>query len=254
MDKEIKPHGERKGPIGERFQDETKYTPENIGGHSLDWDLMPKAFKEYENPIARITLPKPEIAGDPDLWRLLAKRRSRRAFDHKKTMTAGTLSALLWATQGLTGRYGQSAFRTAPSAGGLYPIETYLHIRAVEGFETGLYHLRPNEFDLEFLKKGDFSIPLAQAGLGQSLLAEAHAVFLWSALIERSKWKYRERAYRYIYLDAGHIAQNLYLAAEALHLGACAVGAFFDDEVNDLVGLDGKEEMVIYMAAVGRPV
>ncbi|HEY3275047.1 MAG TPA: SagB/ThcOx family dehydrogenase [Syntrophorhabdaceae bacterium] len=254
MEKENRPQEKTEGSIGARFQKETKYTPENIGGHTLDWDHMPKAFKEYENPLARIALPKPEIGGETDIWRILAKRRSRRAFDHKKTLTAGTLSALLWATQGITSPYGQGGFRTAPSAGGLYPIETYLHIRAVEGIDAGLYHLRPREFDLEFLRKGDFSITLARAGLDQSVLAEAHTVFIWSAYIERSKWKYRERAYRYIYLDAGHIAQNLYLAAEALHLGTCAVGAFFDGEVNDLIGLDGKEETVIYMAAVGRPV
>jgi SagB-type dehydrogenase family enzyme len=81
----------------------------------------------------------------------------------------------------------------------------------------------------------------------------AHLAFIWSAVIERAKWKYRQRTYRYVYLDAGHIAENLYLAAEALGLGACAVGAFYDDQVNSMLGLDGHNETVIYMAAVGLP-
>jgi len=80
---------------------------------------------------------------------------------------------------------------------------------------------------------------------------KAQVTFLWSALVERAKWKYEQRAYRYIYLDAGHIAQNLYLAGEALDLGVCAIAAFFDDEVNRLIGLDGIEETILYMAAVG---
>jgi SagB-type dehydrogenase family enzyme len=85
------------------------------------------------------------------------------------------------------------------------------------------------------------------------MLEEAACVFIWTAIIERSKWKYRERAYRYIYLDAGHIGQNLYLAATGLGLGCCTVGAFFDEEVDQLIGVDGKNEISIYLGAIGRP-
>jgi SagB-type dehydrogenase family enzyme len=168
-------------------------------------------------------------------------------------LAAEKLSALFWATQGVTARYGDVLFRTAPSAGGLYPIETYLLVRAVEGIEPGIYHFRPSTFDLEFLKRGNLARDVAEAALGQRMVMAAQVTFIWTAIVERSRWKYRGRAYRYIYLDAGHIGENLYLAAGALGLGVCAIGAFFDDKANAIIGIDGREETVIYLAAVGWP-
>jgi SagB-type dehydrogenase family enzyme len=245
-------HPETKG-IGEVFQEETKYTPEKLQGHGLDWDNMPDPYKQYEAPLTRIALPKPRADGEADIWQLLHRRRSTRIYAREKTVPQDILSALLWATQGLTASYGTSYFRTAPSAGGLYPVETYLGIRSVEGLEPGLYHFRPRAFDLELLKRGDNSRALTTAALQQEMVMDAQVTFIWSALMARGTWKYRQRAYRYVYIDAGHIAQNLYLAAGALGLGVCAIGAFFDDRVNELVGLDGVEETVIYMACVGWP-
>ncbi len=242
----------RNPEIGTRFQQETKYTPERLGSYTLDWGNQPEPFKNYEAPLAVITLPEPEITEGPNLWQLLSRRRSRREYEGGQPLTLETLSALLWATQGVTARYGDVLFRTAPSAGGLYPVETYLSVRAVEGLEPGIYHLRPHAFDLECLRRGDHSRGLAEAALGQMIAMEAQVTFVWSAVVERSRWKYRQRAYRYIYLDAGHIGQNLYLAGEALGLGVCAVGAFFDDMVNRIIGVDGVEETAIYMATVGR--
>jgi SagB-type dehydrogenase family enzyme len=237
--------------IGVRFQQETKYDPDAMEGHTLDWNRQPEPYKNYKNPLATILLPEPDLTGGPNLWQLLARRRSRREYDAERTLTPAKLSALLWATQGVTARYGEVLFRTAPSAGGLYPVETYFFVRAVEGFESGIYHFRPQAFDLEFLKKGDYARELAEAALGQTLVMAASVTFIWTALVERSRWKYRQRAYRYIYLDAGHIGENLYLAAGALGLGACAIGAFYDDKVNSIIGVDGIEETVIYMATVG---
>lgn len=237
--------------IGERFQQETKYDPDEMGGHALDWRRQPEPYKNYEAPLAIISLPEPELTGDPHLWQLLHSRRSRREFDAGRPLAAERLSALLWATQGVTARYGDVLFRTAPSAGGLYPIETYLLVRAVEGIEPGIYHFRPSTFDLEFLKRGDLARDVAEAALGQRMVMAAQVTFIWTAIVERSRWKYRERAYRYIYLDAGHIGENLYLAAGALGLGVCTIGAFFDDKANNIIGVDGIEETVIYLAAVG---
>jgi SagB-type dehydrogenase family enzyme len=251
----MKPHqGSKDGGkagVGERFQQETKYEPDRMGGHALDWRRQPEPFKNYEAPLAIIPLPEPELTGDPHLWRLLHSRRSRREFVAGRTLTIEKLSALLWATQGVTARYGDVLFRTAPSAGGLYPIETYLLARAVEGIEPGIYHFRPQSFDLAFLKQGDLARDVAEAALGQGMVMAAQVTFIWTAIVERSRWKYRERAYRYIYLDAGHIGENLYLAAGALGLGVCAIGAFFDDQANDIIGVDGREETVIYLAVVG---
>jgi len=239
--------------IGASFQKETKYTPERLRNHRLDWSKFPSTHKNYEAPLARIVLPRPEIVGEADIWQLLQKRRSKRAYKPEQLLSQGLLSALLWATQGLTARHGDIYFRTAPSAGGLYPVETYLFVRAVEGLDPGIYHFRPLTADLEFLKRGDYAGALTSAALGQEVIADAQVTFIWSAVMERSTWKYRERAYRYIYIDVGHIGQNLYLAAEGLGLGVCTIGAFFDDDVNGVLGVDGTEETVIYMGCVGWP-
>lgn len=238
---------------GDRFQQETKYTPENLGGRSLDWSRRPQPFKNHESPIAIISLPEPEITGGPNLWTVLNTRRSRRAYDAERSLKLELLSVLLWAAQGVTAIYGDTFFKTAPSAGGLYPVEVYLNVRLVDGLEPGIYHFRPQNFDLEFLKKGDFSKELAEAALGQDMVRNAQVTFVYSAVVERSKWKYSQRAYRYIYLDAGHIAQNLYLAGEASGLGVCSIGAFFDEQVNGLIGVDGISETAIYMTTVGWP-
>jgi SagB-type dehydrogenase family enzyme len=242
-----KPHNQG---IGERFQEETKYTPENIGGHFLDWAHMPERYKSYPEST-RIALPEPQAGEAANLWQVFSQRRSVRDYALDPVLLRGDLSMLLWATQGITAAAGDFQFRSAPSAGGLYPIETYLLVRSVEGLRPGFYHFRPLAFDLEFIKPGDFGRNLAHAALGQGMVADAQAVFLWTAVVARSKWKYRQRAYRYIYLDAGHIAQNLYLASTAAGMGVCGIGAFFDDRVNALIGVDGTEETVVYLASVG---
>lgn len=240
--------------IGDRYQEETKYAPEKMGGHSLDWSKRPDQFKIYKNPLDVIKLPEIDIDGfSSDLAKLLLNRRSRRSYDMDYILPINDLSFLIWAMQGVTGRYGDTLFRTAPSAGALYPIETYLMVRSVDGLKQGIYHYRVTSFELELIREGDLSSEVAMAALSQGMITRSQVTFIWTAVVERSKWKYRERAYRYIYLDAGHICQNLYLGAEALGLGCCAIGAFFDDWLNSIIGVDGKEETVIYMASVGMP-
>jgi len=239
--------------IGDRFQQETKYSPNRMGGHFLDWEHMPGRYKHYPDTTPRFALPKPNRGKEANIWDTLSRRRSGRNYASRTLLPLETLSALLWATQGITADAGDFQLRSAPSAGALYPIETYLLARAVGELEQGMYHFRPLEFDLELLKPGDFSRALAQAALGQGMVANAQVTFIWTAIVERSKWKYRQRAYRYIYLDAGHIAQNLYLSGTAEGLGVCGIGALFDDAVNALIGVDGVEETVVYMASVGCP-
>ena len=205
--------------IGTRFQNETKYTPESLAGHTLNFGSIPAGFKEYSNPILRVSLPEPKAKGETNIWKLLLKRRSRREYSADKLLKLNDLSALLWATQGLTAQFGDTFFRTAPSAGALYPVETYLCVRAVDGLDEGIYHFRPGDYDLELIKKGHFSAELAQAALQQSVVLNAQVTFIWSSIIARGKWKYNQRAYRYVYIDAGHIAENLYLAGEGLGTG-----------------------------------
>jgi SagB-type dehydrogenase family enzyme len=235
--------------IGATFQKQTSYTPEKISGRGLDWSRKPLAFKRYD--ATNVSLKTPEIEGGQPLWNAMQTRRSYRDFT-KTSIPLEVLSQLLWAMQGVTAIGGDTLFRTAPSAGGLFPIETYLIVNNVEGLNPGLYHLFLPEWELEFLSPGSYGPRLAQAALGQGMMARAAVDFIWTAMIYRSAWKYEQRAYRYIYLDAAHICQNLYLACESLGLGCCAVGAFFDSEANQLIGVDGNEETVLYMAAVGN--
>ncbi len=237
--------------IGKSYQDLTRYVRGALPRHGLDWDAKPSLRKEYPNAIKTVELPSPEIDGGPPLWKTLQERRSERSYA-REPITIQQLSQLLWATQGTTGEISHTKFRTAPSAGALYPVETYLVVNRVDGLAPGLYHYAALDGVLRLLREGDLGQEAAAAALDQQMAKNAAVVFIWTAIPERAKWKYLERAYRYIYLDAGHIAQNLYLAAGGLGLGCCAIAALYDDEANGLVGVDGTSETVIYMCAVGK--
>jgi SagB-type dehydrogenase family enzyme len=140
-----------------------------------------------------------------------------------------------------------------PSAGALYPVETYLVVNDVEGIPQGVYHYNVLEHCLEQLKEGDYRVTIARAALDQKIAYDANLVFAWTAVLERCKWKYKQRAFRYIYLDAGHISQTVAMAAVASGLGSCQIAALYDEEVNDLLGIDGIGETAIYLTVVGNP-
>jgi len=237
--------------IGDRFQQETKYFRGKLGGGPLRWDLKPDAYKTYPD-APRTALDPPGQLDGVSLWQALQERHSVRGFQ-PGPLARRDLSRLLWACQGITRASQGYAFRTAPSAGALFPVETYLSVNDVEDMEPGIYHYAVQTHELEQLETGDFRLASARAALDQDMAYAANAVFIWTAVFERAKWKYRQRAYRYVYLDAGHIAANLALAATALGLGSCQIAALYDDEVNALLGLDGKRESALYMSVVGRP-
>jgi SagB-type dehydrogenase family enzyme len=237
--------------IGDEYHQFTKHTRGKPHGHVWDWRNPPAIFKIYRNPLDMVELPEPDTEGGMPIFTAIARRRSVRDYADED-LALKDLSQLLWATQGISGDVNGYPLRTAPSAGALYPIETYLVVRRVEGLEEGVYHYNVQDHVLELLKKGDFSHAIAVAALNQDFLGEAGVVFVWTALVRRTKWKYGERGWRYIYKDAAHICANLYLAATALGLGCCAVGACYDDEVNELLGVDGEEETVVYLASLGK--
>jgi SagB-type dehydrogenase family enzyme len=237
--------------IGDRFQGETKYERGRLPAGYLDWRKKPGPYKVYPD-APRVKLPAPEIGGGMPVWEAISRRRSVRDFG-RIPLSAAALSQLLWASQGVTRVMGEHALRTAPSAGALYPVETYISAQVVDGVAQGIYHYNVRNHELELLRPGDCRAAMAEAALDQGFLTEAAVVFAWTAVFARSKWKYKERAFRYVYLDAGHIAQNVALAAVALGLGSCQIAALYDDEVNALLGVDGKEESIIYMTAVGPP-
>jgi SagB-type dehydrogenase family enzyme len=236
---------------GDRFQQETKYDPKKMSGHRLDWAAKPDLYKEYPK-AQRIELPAFEPDQLMSLDKMLRQRKSIRDYQDRP-ISKGQLAYLLWASTGIQRLEDGYEFRTAPSAGALYPIETYVVANNVKTLEPGVYHYAIQSHQLELLQQRDLRRQIAAAALGQGMCATAAAVFIWTAVFERCKWKYGQRAYRYIYLDAGHIAENLALAAVSLNLGTCEIGALYDENVNAIIGINGSEESTICMAAVGSP-
>lgn len=239
------------GETGRRFQRETEYHRERMEPHFLDWDNQPPLFKDYPD-APRIGLPEPKFPDAIDLKTVIAGRRSVRTFA-KRPVTLQQLSSMLLASTGITRRTRDFAYRAAPSAGALYPVETYVIANNVDGLQPGLYHYKVDGHALEGLRPGKFGKAAAEAALDQKMAAEAAVDFVWTAVFARSVWKYRQRAFRYVYLDCGHIAGQLSLAAVALGLGSCNIAAIYDGEMNALLGVDGEQESTLYMCCVGVP-
>jgi len=167
------------------------------------------------------------------------------------------LSFLLWCTQGVKKVFDRSgnkvSFRTVPSAGARHPLETYLCVLHVEGLEQGIYRYCPLEHQLEFLHAvDDLPNKTVDACLEQEFVGNSSVVFFWTAIPYRCEWRYAFMAAKLILLDAGHVCQNLYLAAEALSLGVCGIAAYAQEKSNYLLKVDGKDEMVVYIASVGK--
>jgi len=239
---------ELKKSLGYRYLQDTKFDGQTLW-RTPRVDIAPvPPFKQYKE-AEKIKLPT-DWKMEADLSRVLQYRRSHRRYGDN-ALRLDDLAMLLWASQGISARAGNFFLRTAPSAGALYPVETYLSIQNVESLAPGLYHFQPAEFSLEKLSEGSAAKKVAEAALAQNFMAKAGVVFIWSAILRRNFAKYGHRGLRYIMMDAGHICQNMLLAAEGLQLGACPVAAFYDDELNGLLHLDGEEESVIYLAAVG---
>lgn len=236
--------------IGEKFQRETKYDRNRLPGGSVDLNNKPLMYKEYPE-AGKIALPAVERCGDMNLYEALLRRKSQRRFIDAP-ISLDMLSCVLWSSSGIQRKEMGFAFRTAPSAGALYPIETYIIANRVTGIENGVYHYQVKHHLMEELEAGDFSGRIAHASLGQQMCASAAAVIVYAALFERSVWKYKQRGYRYIYLDAGHMAQNLALASASIGIGCCHIGSMFDNEVNEIIGTDGTDESVVYMSVIGQ--
>lgn len=236
--------------IGEKFHEDTKITRTQVQKDIVTpKPAMPPPFKEYQGKI-KITLPKPEFKG-MSLEDAIVKRRSIRDYV-KKPLTLTQLSQLLFASQGVTGKIHNILLRSVPSAGALYPFEIYAVINNVESLKAGLYHYSIKDHSIVLIKEGNFKKELLHAALGQSMVEDAGVVFVLSAIFDRTKSKYGERGYRYVYMEAGYISQNIYLEATSLGLGSVVIGAFDDDDVNKLIGVDGKKEAVIALHVVGR--
>ena len=236
--------------IGDKFQEDTKHSRKRLLGGYLDWSNKPETYKNYTS-AKTVPLSRKFPAESLSVVEALKKRRSVRSFS-SKPLSMDDLSFLLWASTGVQRSERGYEFRTTPSAGALYPIETYLIVNSVEDLAKALYHYDIEAHALEEMKAGDFAEEMAHAALEQKMCINAQVVLVWTAVFERSKWKYAQRAYRYVYLEAGHMAQNLALAATGIGLGSCQIGAFFDDEINQIIGVDGTDESVLYLSVIGH--
>ncbi|NTU53938.1 MAG: SagB/ThcOx family dehydrogenase [Chlorobiaceae bacterium] len=215
----------------------------------------PPIEKPFPPDTRRIRLPGIDQLGGIgtiDLKSAIARRESCRNY-LDQPLTLDEISFLLWATQGLRLKLDAGhALRTVPSAGCRHAFETYLCVLKVEGIEQGIYRYLPLEHELLFVSGNEnLENRMVRATLGQSFTGDAAAVFVWTTIPYRMEWRYGLAAHKVIALDAGHVCQNLYLACEAIGAGTCAIAAYNQKEMDNLLGIDGEEEFTIYLAPVG---
>ncbi|WP_081421421.1 SagB/ThcOx family dehydrogenase [Salinivirga cyanobacteriivorans] len=203
-----------------------------------------------ENPLT-YRLPSPRLESDMSAEEVMKKRRSHRHFV-SKSIDASDVSQVLWAAYGITQKANhkqlRGGFRTAPSAGALYPLELYLLVDKVNEIEPGVYRYLADGHQIQQTIDHNVKLELSAAALNQKMIHEAPACLFYSAIYERTTEKYGSRGEnRYVCMDLGHSAQNVYLQVEALHMGTCAIGAFSDDKVREVMQLPAKEEPLYIM-------
>ena len=242
-----------------------------LKGYPGEW--RPDSDREHARPVPptgkpipanakRVPLVAPENfhIGDLPVREAISTRRSVREFS-AGSVSFEELSYLLWAAQGVTGIQRDESgkviqeFRAAPSGGARYPLETYLVIRRAEQLEPGLYRYLPSEHQLLLVREDEgLADQLTAACYGTPAVAGAAAIFVWSAVPYRTEWKYTYLAHRMIAMEAGHVCENIYLAATSCGVATCAALSYHQPLVDRLLGLDGEDEFTIYLACVGRPI
>ena len=240
--------------IGKEFVEKTKY-------RNLEPSLQSQGV-----PLPPLQTPAPGSAklidlpagnafdmGLLDFKSLVEHRETLRKYADSP-LSLAELAFLLWGTQGVKSVTEKPVSkRTVPSAGSRHAFETYLLINRVEGLEPGLYRYLALEHKLaKLVAPEDINAVLTEACLNQPHVKNSAVTFLWVAVSLRMTWRYCQRGYRYMYLDAGHVCQNLYLLAESIRCGVCAIAAYDDDLVNQALELDGEEQFAIYIATLGR--
>ena len=180
-------------------------------------------------------------------------RKSERDYLADTSLSTGALSYLLWATQGVNEIDEMDVFKTVPSAGARHPLETFLVINRVEDLPSGLYRYVGPSHQLEILSQDPSVTPaVAKTCLQPELIEQCAVAFVWTAVAHRMTWRYADRGYRYIHIEAGHVGQNLYLAGQAVGCGVCTTAAFHDDDLNRFLGLDGNDHFAVYIGTVGK--
>jgi SagB-type dehydrogenase family enzyme len=217
----------------------------------------PPIQKPCDPAARRVSLPAPEdwkaMIPGIDLESAIVNRESRRHY-LSDPLSLAELSFLLYSTQGVRRTPHPSvALRTVPSAGARHSFETYLLISNVEGVDPGLYRYLPLEHELVHLADVEnMEMRTSLACFGQQFVGQGAVTFVWATVCQRMEWRYGPLAHRVILIDVGHVCQNLYLACEAVGAGTCGIAAYDQQEVDELIGVDGQEEFAVYLAPVGK--
>ncbi len=240
--------------IGREFMQKTQYRYMEPSAQRRG-EPQPPLELPYDTTQRPIELPAPAALDvEPvNLRDVIEQRRTIRNYT-AQPLSLEELSYLLWCTQGVKEqRDSYATVRTVPSAGARHAFETVLLINKVDGLEPGLYRFLASTHQLVRLDLGAGPAErITRACLNQEHVARSAVTFIWIAVVERMAWRYDQRGYRYLHLDAGHVCQNLYLAAEVMRCGVCAIGAFDDEAFNEVLELDGENVFVIYAATVGK--
>lgn len=236
---------------GREFLERTSFKNQTQSDQAKGLPMPP-----FEDPVEGepIILPDPDSLDlkQIDISEAIELRESIREY-REDPITLSELSYLLWCTQGVKWTFPEATFRTVPSAGARHPMDTYLLVNRVGELESGIYKYLAFDHALLAIPSNQFIDDLVTTACHEQAYVKKSAVtFIWVATPYRMTWRYGERGYRDIFLEAGHICQNLYLSALSVDCGVCAIGAFNDGEINDLLGLDGEEKFVIYMATLGK--
>lgn len=241
--------------IGKDFMEKTKHRHLEQSDQSLG-KPQPSLELEYDPAAQLINLPLPQDlqVDSLDISTAIQQRRSIRKYTGGH-LSLAELSHLLWCTQGVQKALPSHSLRTVPSAGARHAFETWLVVNNVSGLQPGLYRFVASKHQLALITHAidnDIADQVTSYCSNQSFIKTAAALFIWVAVPYRMSWRYGERAYRYLHLDAGHVCQNLYLAAQSIDAGVCAIASYDDDQLNTFLGLDGENAFAIYLATVGR--
>ncbi len=243
--------------IEQQFLHETRYAEDADLEPSDQEKKLPQPPLELppDPDLPMIDLPDPKTLQIPsiDLRTAIDRRHSIRLY-RNEPISLEELSYLLWCTQGVKAVTPRPCtLRTVPSGGARHAFETYLMVRAVTGLEPGIYRFLAIEHKLQLVKPGTQTLEdVTHLCADQKMVHLSAVTFIWTAVPYRMIWRYGKRAYRGLFLDAGHVCQNLYLAAEAIDCGVCGINAFLDDEFNAYLGFDPTQQFVIYCASLGR--
>lgn len=235
--------------LGWRYIQDTKFDREKLSSYKRLIIKPIPLFKVYKD-VEIVKFPK-LIDIKESLSKTIKTRRSYREYGDEP-ISMQELATILYHSYGIREDSTDFPYRNVPSAGALYPLEIYVYANKVEGLKQGIYHYNIVDNGLELLTLGDFNDYLVKSCLGQRFVTQGGCVIFFTTLFRRNMCKYGHRGLRYILLDAGHIAQNLILCSEALGIGTCPIGAFFDNEINSLLGVDGMEETTLYLIVMGK--